>query len=81
MTSLVILDLSAAFDTVNYNIRLTCLDKEFGRGVPWHFLFVSLGGGSLGEIQYGRVSTHKESPRREMLGGSGDMPSRKILKI
>ena len=36
-----------------------------------HFLFVSHGG----------ASTHKESSMRDMLGRSGDMPSRKILKI
>ena len=51
------------------------------RGVPRHFLFVSLGGAYWGEKQYWRVSAHKEIPRRHMLGGSGDMPSRKILKI
>jgi len=30
VTLLVMLDLSAVFDTVNLNILLTCLDKEFG---------------------------------------------------
>ena len=49
-------------------------------GVPRYFLFVSLGGAYWGEIQYGRDSAHKESPRRDMLWGSGDMPSRKIQK-
>ena len=41
------------------------------RDLPRHFLFVSHGG----------ASTHKENSMRDMLGRSGDMPSRKILKI
>ena len=51
------------------------------RGVPRHFLLVSLGGAYGEEIQYGRVSAHKESPRYDMLRGFGDLLSLKILKI
>ena len=51
------------------------------KGVPRHFLFVSLSGTYWGKIQYGCVGAHKESLKYDMLGGSEDMPSRKILKI
>ena len=51
------------------------------RGVPWHFLFVILGGAYWGEIQYGRVSTHKESPRCDMLAGPGTGPPGKFWKF
>ena len=40
------------------------------RGIPRHFLFVNLGGAYCGDIQY-----------HNMLEGSGDLPSRKILTI
>ena len=44
-------------------------------------LLVSFGGAYWGEIQYGRVSAYKESPRCDMLAGCGDMTFRKVLKI
>ena len=51
------------------------------RGVPWHFLFVILGGAYWGDIQYGRVSTHKEIPRCDMLAGPGTGPPGKFWKF
>ena len=64
-------------------IEATLLAGYVGRGVPRHFLFVSLGGAYWGryniKVQYGRISA--QISRRDMLTGSGDMISRKILKI